>query len=142
LLLNGSCVYKKGCGGMKRHQATFLEVEEVALALALFVRMTEKKPGTVRRHLEITQKEAFDAALAWVDTQPTLVRALATRPETLEDGVFAFEEKKGLLSRFFARKDDDDMPAAPVSKPRERSDEERRRLAEAKALVDAALSEP
>src|SRR5690606_36882013 len=98
LLHNGACVYKKGCGGMKRHQATFLDVEEIALGLALFVRATNKKPGVVRKHLEITQKEHFDAALGWVDTQPTLVRALADRPATLEDGVFSFEEKKGLLS--------------------------------------------
>lgn len=140
LLLNGACVYKKGCGGMKRHQATFLDLEEIALGLALFVRATNKKPGAVRKHLEITQKESFDAALGWVDTQPTLVRALIDRPETLEDGVFSFEEKKGLFSRLFAKKPDDEPTAISV-RPRERSEEERRRLAEAKALVDEALSE-
>lgn len=141
LLLNGACVYKKGCGGMKRHQATFLDVEEVALGLALFVRTADKKPSAVRRHLEITQKEAFDAALAWVDGQPSLVRALKEHPETLADGVFAFEEKKGLFSRLFAKKDPGEL--APISvRPRERSEEELRRLAEAKALVDEALAEP
>jgi hypothetical protein len=145
LLLNGACVYKKGCGGMKRHQATFLDIEEVALGLALFVRATNKKPSVVRRHLEVTQKETFDAALEWVDSQPSLVRALAERPETLEDGVFAFEQKKGLLSRLFTRKSDADLElGAPASaKPtRERSADELRRIAEAKALVDEALSEP
>src|SRR4051812_31469418 len=49
LVLNGACVYKKGCGGMKRHQATFLDLEEIALGLALFARVTDKKPATVRR---------------------------------------------------------------------------------------------
>jgi hypothetical protein len=144
LLLNGACVYKKGCGGMKRHQATFLDLEEIAVGLALFVRVTDKKAGVVRRHLEITQKEAFDAALAWVDGQPALVKALAERPETLEDGVISFEEKKGFLSRLFTRKAADDLGslAATVrARPRERSEEERRRLAEARALVDDALSE-
>lgn len=144
LLLNGACVYKKGCGGMKRHQATFLDIEEIALALALFVRATNKKPGVVRRHLEITQKEAFDAALQWVDGQPTLVRALAESPETLADGVFELEGKKGLLSRLLSRRSEHDVAigAAQVTRPRERSEEERRRLAEAKALVEEALSEP
>lgn len=140
LLLNGACVYKKGCGGMKRHQATFLDVEEIALGLALFVRTTKAKPGTVRGHLEVTQKEAFDAALAWVDTQPTIVRTLVDEPEKLADGIFRFEEKKGFLSRLFAPKPDDDLRVASV-KPRERSEDERRRLAEAKALVEEALSE-
>lgn len=142
LLLNGACVYKKGCGGMKRHQATFLDIEELALGLALFVRATDKKPGVVRRHLEVTQKEAFDAALAWVDGQPSLVRSLAERPETLADGVFSFEEKKGLFSRLFSRKNSDDELGAITVRPRERSAEELRRIAEAKALVDEALSEP
>ncbi len=140
LLLNGACVYKKACGGMKRHQATFLGIEEIALGLALFIRVTNKKPGIVRRHLEVTQKEAFDAALSWVDGQPSLVKALAQRPETLEDGVFAFEQKKGLFSRFFAKKDDHEIGAVSA-RPRERSAEEQRRLAEARALVDEALSE-
>jgi hypothetical protein len=141
LLLNGACVYKKGCGGMKRHQATFLDLEEIALGLALFVRVTDKKPGTVRRHLEVTQKEAFDAALAWVDGQPSLLKALATRPETLADGVFDFEAKKGLFARLFARKDDADLGSFAPPASRTRSEDERRRLAEAKALVDEALSE-
>ena len=142
LLLNGACVYKKGCGGMKRHQATFLDIEELALGLALFVRATNKKPGAVRRHLEVTQKEVFDAAIGWVDGQPSLVRALVERPETLEDGVFSFEEKKGLLSRLFSRKNEEDELGTVSVRPRERSPEELRRLAEAKALVDEALSEP
>jgi hypothetical protein len=141
LLLNGSCVYKKGCGGMKRHQATFLDLEELAFGLALFVRLTGNKPSTVKRHLEVTQREAFDLALAWVDAQPSLVRALTDRPETLVDGVFSLEEKKGFFSRLFGRNDADDLASVSV-KPRQRSDEELRRLAEAKALVDEALAEP
>ncbi len=142
LLLNGSCVYKKGCGGMKRHKGTFLETEEIAFALALFVRAWDKKPGAVRRHLEVTQREAFDAALAFVDGQPNLVRALAERPETLEDGIFELEEKKGLLSRLFSRKPDDEPPTSIApSKRAPRTEEEQRRLAEAKALVEEALQD-
>lgn len=144
ILLNGACVYKKGCGGMRRHQGTFLGVEELALACALFVRVTDRKPGSVRRHLEVTQREAFDLALDWVDGQPRLVRTLTNDPATLEDGVFALEEKKGLLSRLLSRKRDEDEPplAMPASRPvRERSAEELRRIAETKALVEEALQD-
>ncbi len=143
LLLNGACVYKKGCGGMRRHQGTFLGVEELALACALFVRVTDRKPSMVRRHLEVTQKEAFDLALDWVDGQPRLVQSLTKDPQSLADGIFTLEEKKGLLSRFLTRKRDDAMPDANPGtvKPRERSEEERRRIAETKALVEEALQE-
>lgn len=143
ILLNGASVYKKGCGGMRQHQGTFLGVQELALACALFVRATDRKPGMVRRHLAVTQREAFDLALDWTDGQPKLVRALTEDPASLADGIFTLEEKKGLLSRLLARKRDDDMPdAMPISvKPKERSEEERRRIAETKALVEEALSE-
>jgi hypothetical protein len=144
ILLNGACVYKKGCGGMRRHQGTFLGPEELALACALFVRVTSRKPGSVRRHLEITQREAFDLALDWVDGQPKLVRALTNEPATLADGVFALEEKKGLLSRLLSRKRDEDEPpiAMPAPRPaRERSPEELRRIAETRALVEEALQD-
>lgn len=140
IVLNGACVYKKGCGGMKRHQATFLDVEELALATALFVRATEQKPGTVRRHLEITQREAFDEQLAWVDAHPALVKSLAEHPESLADGVFELEPPKGFFSRLFAKKDGGPESIKPVSK-RTLSEDERRRIAEAKALVDEAFSE-
>lgn len=145
LLLNGSCVYKKACSSMRRHKGTFLEVEEIALALALFVRAWDKKPGAVRRHLEVTQREAFDAALAFVDSQPKLVRALTEDPESLEDGIFELEAKKGLLSRLFSSKKHDDEPPASIAslggRAKERSEEEKRRIAETKALVDEALQD-
>jgi hypothetical protein len=145
ILLNGASIYKKGCGGVRQHQGTFLGVQELALACALFVRMTDRKPGMVRRHLAVTQKEAFDLALDWVDGQPKLVRALTKDPASLADGIFTLEEKKGLLSRLLSRKRDDDMPddIAPISvKPaKERTEEERRRIAETKALVEEALSD-
>ncbi|CAN5924474.1 hypothetical protein BH11MYX4_BH11MYX4_25690 [soil metagenome] len=145
ILLNGAALYKKGCGGVKRHQGTFLGVEELALANALFVRVTDRKPSSVRRHLDVTQREAFDIALAWVDGQPKLVKALAKDPASLADGIFTLEEKKGFLSRILApRKTDDDEDLTALAAPRpakERSEEERRRLAETRALVEEALQD-
>jgi hypothetical protein len=147
LLLNGACLYKKSCGGMRMHQGTVLDVHEVALATALFVRVHEKKAGSVRRHLEVTQREAFDEALAWVDTQPKLVTNLRAHPERLRDGIFVAEEKKGLFAKLFDRnrdKKDDELPAASdfrKNPARVLSDDERRRLAETRALVDEALQE-
>jgi hypothetical protein len=143
ILLGGAAVYKKGCGGMRMHQGTFLGIEELALAVALFVRVRDEKAGSVKKHLDITQREAFDAALEWVDSQPKLVRALTDAPETLTDGIFDIESKKGLLSRFLtSRKKDDEAPdSIPISKRPAKSEEELRRLAEVKALVDEALQD-
>jgi len=143
LLLNGAALYKKSCGGMKRHQGTFLGVEELALACALFIRATDRKPSAVRRHLEVTQREAFDIALDWVDGQPKLVRALAKDPESLADGIFQLEEKKGLFSRLLSsKKPEDEDPLLVARRPvKQRSEAELRRIAETKALVEEALQE-
>lgn len=145
ILLEGACVYKKGCGGMKSHQGTFLSVEELALALALFVRASEKKAGVAKKHLAVTQREAFDAALRWVDAQPKLVRTLREAPETIADGVFDLEAPKGLLGRLLTRRADDDGADAPAQRAIERAsartDDERRKIAEAKALVEEAFQE-
>ena len=141
LLLNGSCVYTKSCGGLRAHQGTHFVVASSAVSLALFLRVHDVKPGVARRHLETTQREAFDEALRWVDSNAKIVEALRAHPESLADGVFAIEPIKGLLSRLFAGKPaaPPEVALAPVSKRRVRSVEEERRLAETKAMVEEAL---
>jgi hypothetical protein len=140
LLACGSCVYAKSCGGLRAHQSTALDVGSTAVALALFLRVQGEKPAVARRFLETTQREAFDEALRWVDSNPAIVEALRLHPESLSDAVFTLEPAKGALARLFGRKA---APApAVVAAPRERrarSEAEERRLAEDKALVEEAL---
>lgn len=141
LLASGAAHYKKGCGGMRVHRGTHLAVEETAIALALFVRAHDVKTSEARRHLEATQREAFDEALRWVDSNPEIVTALRETPQMLVDGVFQIQETKSVLGRLLARRKVQAVPAdAPISRAkRERSPEEERRLAEARALVEEAL---
>jgi hypothetical protein len=141
LLLAGSCVYTKSCGGLRAHQGTQLDVPSSAVALALFLRVHGMKPGAARRHLETTQREAFDEALRWVDSNAPLVDALRVHPASLADGVFAIEPVKGLFSRMFGAKPAalPESIAAPVSKRKVRSADEERRLAENRAIVEEAL---
>ncbi len=137
LLLNGSAVYAKGCGGIKLTRATHLSVEESAATLALFCRVYGHEPRRVKKHLEVTQSEAFDAALAWVDSNPLIVAQLRDTPEMLEAGAFELLPPKGLLGRLFTKKVD--LKAAAPAPKKTRSAEEERRIARAKALVDEAL---
>jgi hypothetical protein len=141
LVANGAALYKKACGGLRMHQGTHLSVEEAGVALALFVRMHDEKPGAVKRDLPTTQSEAFDEALRWVDSNPEIVASLKRSPELLVDGVFDIQETKSVLGRLMARRKSQSAELGPESaKPkRERTPEEERRLAEAKALVEEAL---
>ena len=140
LLHNGSYVYGKSCGGARVHQATHLSVSELAVLLALFCRLHGVKPGVARAHLETTQREAFDEAVAWCDSNEAIVDALRDRPTVLEEGLFTIEPVRGLFGRLFGRRAE---PALHDLAPRKstRSAEEIRRFAETRALVDEALEE-
>jgi len=143
LLANGAAVWAKSCGGLRMAQATALGVEEIAVGLALFAALHGIKPSTVRSSLGATQREALDLAEAWVESNPLLVETLRDRPALLEAGVFDLEPVRGLVGRWLHRRKvaeelGSPMPAsaAPVSEDR------RRRLAEARALVDEVLGDP
>jgi hypothetical protein len=143
LLTSGACVYTKSCGGLRAHQATHLPVGSHAALLALFCRVHDVKPGVARAHLETTQTELFDEAVRWADSNPALLEALALHPESLVDGVFPIEQTKGLLARLFGAKPTRALEPAPApAAKRARTPEQERRLAEAKAMVDAALGAP
>jgi hypothetical protein len=142
LQLCGACVYTKSCGGLRAHQGTRLDVASSALALALFVRVHDVKPGNARKHLETTQREALDEALRWVDSNAKIVGALRAHPESLADGVFAIEETKGIFGRLFGAKpaaSAEEIVAPVVVKKRVRTEAEERALAENKRLVEEAL---
>lgn len=144
VLLEGSHVYAKSCGGPSIHQGTALSPGELGVLLALFCEIAGHDTRAARKYLGATQLEAFDEAREWVEANAALVRKLRDAPELLCGGAFEVATKKpGLLSRLFGGKHKDDaggLAAAPTSPARrQRSAEEERRLAEARALVEEEL---
>ncbi len=81
-----------------RAPGTQLGVAATAVSLALFLRVHDVKPGAARRHLETTQREAFDEALRWVDSNVKIVSALRAHQVAGGRGV-RDRETKGLLAR-------------------------------------------
>jgi hypothetical protein len=144
LLSSGAYVYGKSCGGVRMHQHTHLSVEDHGVLLAMFSAVHGYKPGAAKAHLDTTQREAFAEGWAWVTSNDRLITDLRGRPELLEDGVFPIQPVKGLLARLFTKRadkeDDPVLAPAPRRAKRERTPEEQRRLAEARALVDQVLS--
>lgn len=136
VMLEGSHVYTKSCGGPAIHRGTALATEELASLLAFFCARNEISPRVARKHLGATQAEAFDEAWSFVEKNDAIVKKLREAPELLEGGAFTFETKRGgLLSRLFSSRENE---VAPVSK-KQRDPEEERRLAEARALVEEEL---
>jgi hypothetical protein len=104
IVTSGAHIYGKSCGGARVSRHTHLTVEESAVALALFGALHGVKPGTARTHLETTQRAAFAEAVDWVESNPSIVTQLRTRPEVLEAGMFRCEETKGFLGKILARR--------------------------------------
>jgi hypothetical protein len=142
LLANGAAVWAKGCGGLRMASATALSVEETAVALALFVNVHAVSPSEARANLGATQRDAFDLALAWAESNPLLVEGLRDRPALLEAGVIEIEPPRGLLGRWlYKRRLDRELRAPPSMARPPPTDDQRRRLEEARALVEEMQGE-
>jgi len=102
LLHQGSYVYGKSCGGARVQKVTQLSVEELGVVLALFTRHHDIKTSQARGHLDTTQREAFDKALEWVDSNEAIVDGLRERPEEIALGFFELSPVRGLLGRLFS----------------------------------------
>lgn len=139
LLANGAAVWAKACGGLRMACATALSVEEVGVALALFTAVHRRKPSEARAHLGTTQREAFDTAFEWVDSNRALVEALRERPVMLEPGAFAIEPVRGTFGRWLHKRKQENEQSVPAAKAPPMSEERRRHFEEAKALVDDVM---
>ena len=102
--------------------------------------MHEIKPSKARSHLGPSQREAFAESVDLVDKNPALVAALRDAPETLTDGIVAIAHERSFFARLFARRPEPEFASAG-KRALPRSEEDLRRLAEAKALVEEALGE-
>ena len=154
LLLEGSHIYKKSCGGPSIARSTALGPTEVALVLALSAAVSEQPLRKVSKHLSPTQSEAFAEATAWADSNGALVQALSADPARIARGEFELKEPSSWLGRWLGSKvrrtptaesadtiealeaalQRSSVPRAPL-KPRDP------KLDEIRRLVDEALSE-
>jgi hypothetical protein len=144
LVACGSSVWAKGCGGLRMAQATVLAVEEASVALALFCAVHGVKPSVARANLGATQREALDHAMAWTESNPLLIESLRERPAVLEGGLFTLEPVRGLLGRWLHKRKLEREAGSPQGAPSAQapmSDDKRRRLEEARALVDEVLGD-
>jgi hypothetical protein len=136
LLANGAAVWAKSCGGLRMAQATLLPIEEIAVGLALFVAVHRCDASRARKHLGLTQREAFEVASDWVDSNPMLVDSLRDHPDALSGGAFDLEPIRGIFGQWLHKRKIESAMRVPVRRPSSMSDERRRRIEEVAALLD------
>ncbi|HET7543538.1 MAG TPA: hypothetical protein VFK05_26880 [Polyangiaceae bacterium] len=154
LLLEGSHIYRKSCGGPSIARTTALGPSEVALVLALGATVSGQPLRKVGKHLSATQQEAFAEAVAWAESNAALMQSLRSSPESVARGEFQLQEPKSWLGRWLGGKlrrtpsaesatTIEELEAAlsadrsprPALKPRDP------KLDEIRRLVDEALNE-
>ena len=154
LLLEGSHIYRKSCGGPSIARTTALGPTEVALVLALSAAVSEQPLRKVSKYLSATQREAFGEATAWADSNSATVAKLRSAPERVARGEFSLKEPSSWLGRWLGSKVKrapsldsastiDELEAAlsasaPARLPPKPRDP---KLDEIRRLVDEALSE-
>jgi len=116
LLLAGSYVYSKGCGGPRIGRITALGPFDLAIPTVLFAKRHGYDLRPLMRTLEPTQKDAMAHVLDWLDERPTLVERYLQNPERLAAGDIPLAPTPvGLFARWFGRKPTSKVPADPES---------------------------
>jgi len=154
LLLEGSHIYRKSCGGPSIARTTTLGPTEVALVLALSAAVNEQPLRKVTKYLSATQSEAFGEASAWADTNAATVATLRADPARVARGEFSLKETSSWLGRWLGSKvkrapsldsattiDELEAALSASAPPRLAAKPRDPKLDEIRRLVDEALSE-
>lgn len=104
LLLEGSHIYRKSCGGPSIGRVTALGPTELALVTALAAAVHAQPVRKVGKYLSPTQVEAFDEAKAWADSNAALVSLVQRDPARAAQGELEIHESKSWLGRFLGGK--------------------------------------
>ena len=104
LLLEGSHIYRKSCGGPSVARTTALGPSELSLVLALSAAVSQQSLRKVSKLLSPTQQEALSEASAWADSNPALVQSLRADAERVARGQFELKEPSSWLGRWLGSK--------------------------------------
>jgi hypothetical protein len=99
LLLAGSYLYQKSCGGPNVACLTALGVGELSVVFALFAKHTGQSMRAARSELGATQQDQLSEAETWVLSNPSLTHLLTHDPLRLVLGDFELSAPKSWMAR-------------------------------------------
>lgn len=95
LLLEGSHVYSKSCGGPQVACLTELSCGELAILTAVFAAHRRHSLGPAKRASSPTQAALLSQAAEFCEGNPHLARALSLAPSDLAEGNFELKDPNG-----------------------------------------------
>lgn len=102
LLLAGSYLYQKSCGGPNVACLTALGVGELSVAFALFAKQGGHRLRTARAQLDATQRSQLDEAETWLLSNPRVGQLLVQDPLRLSLGDFELSAPKSWMARLLS----------------------------------------
>ncbi len=102
LLLAGSYLYQKSCGGPNVACLTALGLGELSVAFAMFCKQGGHPMRKARAELEVTQREQLSEAETWMLSNPEVSQLLASDPLRLVLGDFELSAAKSWMARLFS----------------------------------------
>jgi hypothetical protein len=102
LLLSGSYLYQKSCGGPNVACLTALGIGELSVAFALFTKHAGHSMRSARGELDATQREQLSEAETWMLSNPHISQLLADDPLRLVLGDFELSAPKSWMARLFS----------------------------------------
>lgn len=103
LMLQGSYIYAKSCGGPQIASVTKISVAELALATALFAHLGGHNLGPALKCLDVTQKEALSEAQRLVKANKKLMARLTESPQRVASEHFELNEPGDFLGSIVRR---------------------------------------
>jgi len=103
LVLEGSYVYAKSCGGPSVTQLTALNVGELAVACSLFIEVGGFSGRRALAELGTTQRALLAEANDWAASNPRIIEQLASDPGQLATSAPKLGEARPWLLRLFDR---------------------------------------
>jgi hypothetical protein len=104
LVLEGSYIYAKSCGGPSVTQLTTLSVGELAVACSLFIAVGGHSGRRALAELGTTQRALLSEANDWAASNGKIIHLLATEPGQLASKAPALTDTRPWLLRVFDRK--------------------------------------
>ncbi|HSC87413.1 MAG TPA: hypothetical protein VLC09_09100 [Polyangiaceae bacterium] len=101
LLLQGSYLYAKSCGGPQIRSFTTVSTSELSLCVALFAAIGRHPLAPAIACLDVTQRAALSAARDLVASNRALVEQLRDAPDATALGLFDLEPPGSFLTNWF-----------------------------------------
>ena len=104
LMLQGSYIYAKGCGGPQVASVTKVGVAELAVVVALFGLLGEHHMSLALRELDVTQRALLAEAHELLRSNPALIARIRRSPLDVSTLDFQLAPSKSFIARFFSTK--------------------------------------